>query len=87
MSNDENIFNEIIFNFEDIILTSGCSHALEMCINVLANPGDNILIPQPGFSLYITLCQSLGIETKFYKLKVSCYFRRLECSFIFHPFL
>ncbi|CAF1181252.1 unnamed protein product [Didymodactylos carnosus] len=54
--------------FDDIILTSGCSHALEMCINCLANPGDNILLPRPGFSLYVTLCKSLNIETRFYDL-------------------
>lgn len=53
---------------EDIILTSGCSHALEMCIDCMADPGDNILIPRPGFSLYVTLCQSLGIEPRFYDL-------------------
>lgn len=33
---------------EDIILTSGCSHALEMAIEVLAHPGSNILVPRPG---------------------------------------
>lgn len=56
---------------EDVILTSGCSHALEMCIDGLANPGDNILVPRPGFSLYVTLCQSLNIEVRFYDLIVS----------------
>uniref|UniRef100_A0A1I8FFK4 Aminotran_1_2 domain-containing protein n=1 Tax=Macrostomum lignano TaxID=282301 RepID=A0A1I8FFK4_9PLAT len=39
----------------DVILTSGCSSALDLCISVLANPGDNILIPRPGFSIYRTL--------------------------------
>ncbi|CAF1190065.1 unnamed protein product [Adineta ricciae] len=53
---------------EDVILTSGCSHALEMCVDGLADSGDNILLPRPGFSLYVTLCQSLGIEPRFYDL-------------------
>ncbi|CAF1007375.1 unnamed protein product [Rotaria sp. Silwood1] len=53
---------------ENVILTSGCSHALEMCIDCIADSGDNILLPRPGFSLYVTLCQSLGIETRFYNL-------------------
>ncbi|CAF1289417.1 unnamed protein product [Adineta steineri] len=60
--------SDYILKPEDVILTSGCSHALEMCIDCLADPGDNILLPQPGFSLYTTLCQSLGIETRFYDL-------------------
>lgn len=55
-------------DYQDIILTSGCSHALEMCIHVLASPGQNILIPRPGFSIYRTLAESVGIETKTYDL-------------------
>ncbi|RWS06234.1 Tyrosine aminotransferase-like protein, partial [Dinothrombium tinctorium] len=53
---------------EDIFLTSGCSHALDMCIALLANPGDNILIPRPGFPLYKTLAFGYGIEVKEYDL-------------------
>ncbi|CAG5958381.1 unnamed protein product [Menidia menidia] len=53
---------------EDVILTSGCSQAIELAINVLCNPGDNILVPCPGFSLYKTLAVSMGIEVKLYNL-------------------
>jgi hypothetical protein len=34
----------------------------------LANPGDNILIPKPGFSLYVTICGNKAIEPRFYDL-------------------
>ncbi|XP_032794193.1 tyrosine aminotransferase isoform X1 [Daphnia magna] len=54
---------------KDIILCSGCSCALDLCISVLANPGQNILVPRPGFPLYRTLAEGLGIRTKFYDLK------------------
>lgn len=53
-----------------------------MCINVVADAGDNILLPRPGFSLYVTLCQSLNIETRFYKLKVCCYLENLKSLLI-----
>ncbi|XP_022244580.1 tyrosine aminotransferase-like [Limulus polyphemus] len=53
---------------KDVILNSGCSHALEMCMTVLANPGQNILAPRPGFPLYRTLAESTGIEVKYYEL-------------------
>ncbi|XP_072926651.1 tyrosine aminotransferase [Hemitrygon akajei] len=53
---------------KDVILTSGCSQAIELAISVLANPAQNILIPRPGFSLYKTLALSLGIEVKLYNL-------------------
>ncbi|XP_053402805.1 tyrosine aminotransferase-like [Mercenaria mercenaria] len=56
------------FMFQDIILTSGCSGALDLCITCLANPGQNILIPRPGFSIYKTLAESLGIQVKHYSL-------------------
>ncbi|KAM6430039.1 tyrosine aminotransferase isoform 2-T2 [Liasis olivaceus] len=53
---------------QDVILTSGCSQAIELALAVLANPGQNILVPRPGFSLYKTLAHSMGIEVKFYNL-------------------
>uniref|UniRef100_A0A673LXH2 Tyrosine aminotransferase n=1 Tax=Sinocyclocheilus rhinocerous TaxID=307959 RepID=A0A673LXH2_9TELE len=53
---------------KDVILTSGCSQAIELAINVLCNPGDNILVPRPGFSLYKTLAVSMGIQVKHYNL-------------------
>lgn len=57
--------------FQDVILTSGCSQAIDLAISVLCNPGDNILVPCPGFSLYKTLAVSMGIEVKLYNLLVS----------------
>ncbi|XP_049720382.1 tyrosine aminotransferase [Elephas maximus indicus] len=53
---------------KDVILTSGCSQAIELCLAVLANVGQNILVPRPGFCLYKTLAESMGIEVKFYNL-------------------
>jgi tyrosine aminotransferase len=35
---------------KDVILASGCSMALEMCMLVLANRGENILIPRPAWN-------------------------------------
>jgi len=53
---------------DDVIICSGCSCALDMCIGVIANPGENILVPRPGFPLYKTLAHGFGIETKEYDL-------------------
>lgn len=57
-------------SLQDVILTSGCSQAIDLAISVLCNPGDNILVPCPGFSLYKTLAVSMGIEVKLYNLLV-----------------
>ena len=56
---------------QDVVFASGCSGALDLAITVLANPGQNILIPRPGFSLYKTLADSMGIEVKHYDLLVN----------------
>lgn len=53
----------------DIVLASGCSGALQISIGTLCNPGQNLLLPAPGFSVYQTICEHLNIDTKHYKLK------------------
>ncbi|XP_054164367.1 tyrosine aminotransferase-like [Oppia nitens] len=53
---------------KDVILTSGCSHALDLCMTVLTNPGANILVPRPGFSLYETLSALIDVEIRHYEL-------------------
>lgn len=39
-----------------------------MSIAALAGPGQNILIPRPGFSIYKTLAEGFGIECRPYPL-------------------
>lgn len=53
----------------DVILTSGCSHALDIALSVLGDAQKNILLPRPCFSLYGTLCGGRGIATKDYSLR------------------
>lgn len=52
----------------DVVLCSGCSSSLDLCIAVLAGPGQNILIPRPGFSIYRTLALGHGVEVRSYEL-------------------
>ncbi|XP_055597907.1 tyrosine aminotransferase [Uranotaenia lowii] len=52
----------------DVILCSGCSSALDLCLSALAGRGQNILIPRPGFSIYRTLTQGFGVECRYYNL-------------------
>ncbi|CAO3593482.1 unnamed protein product [Absidia cylindrospora] len=53
---------------DDVVLTNGCSGALDISFNVLGNPGNNILLPRPGFSLYGSLATIRGMESKYYDL-------------------
>lgn len=52
----------------DVVVASGCSGALEMAIGALCSPGQTILLPQPGFSLYRTLCDNKRIRVLYYRL-------------------
>ncbi|KAE9347232.1 Tyrosine aminotransferase [Phytophthora rubi] len=54
---------------DDVIITSGCSGAIDIAVRGLLNPGDNILLPKPGFPFYQALCQPNRIECRFYNLK------------------
>ncbi|KAI6177244.1 Tyrosine aminotransferase [Aphelenchoides bicaudatus] len=56
---------------DDVILASGASHALDLAITAIADPGENILVPAPGFPLYTTLCRPNGIDTRQYNLKMN----------------
>lgn len=56
-----------VFTSDDIVLTSGCGHAIEMCILALVAPGENLLIPRPCYN-YRPLTDGLHIETKAYNL-------------------
>ncbi|KAH8275096.1 hypothetical protein KR018_011783 [Drosophila ironensis] len=53
---------------DEVLLCSGCSSALEYCILALADRGQNVLIPRPGFCLYHTLAEGLDIEVRYYDL-------------------
>ena len=53
---------------EDIILTSGCSHALQMSISGAVSEGEKILLPCPGFSIYHTIVDHFAIQSIDYPL-------------------
>lgn len=53
---------------DDVVLAGGTSGALELAIGALANEGDNILLPLPGFPLFRTIAEGFGIECRYYRL-------------------
>ncbi|XP_036318403.1 tyrosine aminotransferase [Rhagoletis pomonella] len=55
-------------NYENVLICSGCSSALEYCILALCDRGQNLLVPRPGFCLYKTLSDGLDIEIRYYDL-------------------
>eukprot|EP00177_Eucheuma_denticulatum_P007079 GFKZ01012876.1.p1 GENE.GFKZ01012876.1~~GFKZ01012876.1.p1 ORF type:complete len:891 (-),score=105.03 GFKZ01012876.1:113-2785(-) len=53
---------------DDVTLTAGTSGALEIAIGAIANEGDNVLLPQPGFPLFRTISEGFGVECRFYRV-------------------
>ena len=52
----------------DVVVTSGCSAALEMALRALAGPGDVVAVPCPAFPLYETILEVLGVSEVRYAL-------------------
>jgi aspartate aminotransferase len=55
--------NSIETSPEDIIVTSGASEALEIALAAFVNPGDEVLIADPGFVSYNALTELMGGHT------------------------
>lgn len=54
---------------KDVFIASGCSGALEIAINGMLNPGDNMLVPNPAFPLYEVIAKSHLADVKEYRLE------------------
>ncbi|KAJ7519660.1 hypothetical protein O6H91_20G049300 [Diphasiastrum complanatum] len=53
---------------DDVYITVGCSQAIQLCIEALACPGSNILLPRPGFPIYETFSSYYGLQCRHYDL-------------------
>ena len=60
-----------IRNVRDIFITTGASEGIEIALTALAEPGDNILTPSPGYPLYTAVLAKLGVENNPYYLDES----------------
>mmetsp|Transcript_11453 Transcript_11453/g.32958 ORF Transcript_11453/g.32958 Transcript_11453/m.32958 type:complete len:503 (+) Transcript_11453:172-1680(+) len=62
---------------EHVIVTNGCSGALELSLASLLDPGTSLLVPQPGLPLYEEIAESLGANVIRYRLDPN---QRWECD-------
>jgi aspartate/methionine/tyrosine aminotransferase len=54
---------------ETVQIVTGASEALVVLMWLAAEPGANVIIPQPGYAPFSALPQSLGLETRFYHVR------------------
>ncbi len=51
-----------------VVITSGTSEGIELALGVLANPGDEVLVPSPTYPLYTAILAKLGAVPRYYRL-------------------
>ena len=57
-----------IGNIVHTFVTNGSSEAIDLAMAALVNPGDNVLIPSPGYPLYPAVMARLDAEGRSYRL-------------------
>jgi aspartate/methionine/tyrosine aminotransferase len=56
-------------DIDAVQVVTGASEALLVLMWLAAEPGANVVLPQPGFPTFSALPESLGIETRFYTIR------------------
>jgi aspartate/methionine/tyrosine aminotransferase len=60
---------------DTVQIVTGASEALVVLMWLAAEPGANVIIPQPGYPPFSALPESLGLETRFYHVRRENSFR------------
>jgi len=60
---------------EAVQVVTGAAEAILIVMWLAAEPGANVILPLPGFATFSALPQSLGLETRFYRLRRENRFR------------
>ena len=55
--------------FDSVQVVTGASEALTVLMWLTAEPGANVVVPLPGFATFSALAESLGLETRFYRVR------------------
>jgi len=56
---------------EQVLITSGASEAADLVLTALANDGDEVLLPAPGYPIYPAILNKLGAIARYYTLNSS----------------
>ena len=52
----------------NVVITSGASEGADLLLTALLNPGDEVLLPGPGYPIYAAIINKLGAHSSFYNL-------------------
>jgi alanine-synthesizing transaminase len=54
---------------KDVIVSSGASEAADLTLTALVDPGDEVLLPAPGYPIYPAIVGKLGAKIRYYHLQ------------------
>lgn len=60
---------------DDVQVVTGASEALLILFHLAAEPGANVILPNPGFPSNAAVASSLGIEVRYYSIRRENHFR------------
>ena len=56
-----------IGSIQDVFVTTGASEAIDLALTALVEPGENVLVPTPGYPIYGAIINKLGaVENHYY---------------------
>src|SRR4029079_6194656 len=61
-------YPQLKLSTDQVIITAGSQEAMYLALMTLVEPGDEVLIPNPGFVAYPTITRMAGGTPTFYKL-------------------
>jgi alanine-synthesizing transaminase len=53
---------------DDVLITAGASEGADLILTALVNPGDEVLLPAPGYPIYPAILNKLGATARYYQL-------------------
>ena len=54
---------------KDVVVTSGASEAADLTLTALVNPGEEVLLPAPGYPIYPAIVGKLNARVRYYHLQ------------------
>lgn len=67
-------YSHLKLSNDQVIITAGSQEAMYLAVMTLVEPGDEVLIPNPGFVAYPTITQMAGGSSTFYRLPADNHF-------------
>ena len=55
-------------DMKDVVIASGASEAADLVLTGLVNPGEEVLLPAPGYPIYPAIVGKLGARIRYYRL-------------------